>query len=234
MNLFFSNTNCLSPRSIAFGSLGQIHLWLPKVLWKVLPRKVTRAHGRVQFVLLALPSRTKLLFTKKSRIAISDPSLVTVQSFRGDTCVQAFRRRAQHKKNVCPVNRPKERFLFLDSEDWSPQLINPENKVQHWQELIFTDLENIEAWAHDVRDIWWHELIRRASKNHPQHYGDAPHQCPTCQKEFRLGDTSTQTHAEALKMQISHACFAQRCSSLSRLVQTLKDIPIRKKHSHKA
>ena len=78
--------------------------------------KWPRAHGRVQFVQLALPSRTKLLVTK-TRIAISDPSLVTVQSFRGDTCVQAFRRWAQHKNSVCPVNRPKERFLFIDSED---------------------------------------------------------------------------------------------------------------------
>lgn len=76
-----------------------------------------------------------------------------------------------------------------------------------------------------MRDIWWHELIRRASKNHPQHYGDAPHQCPTCQKEFHLGDTSTQTHAEALKMQISHACFAQRCSSLSRFDKPWKIFP---------
>ena len=30
----------------------------------------------------------------------------------------------------------------------------------------------MEKWAHELRDVWRHELLRRAAKNRPQHYGD--------------------------------------------------------------
>ena len=38
--------------------------------------------------------------------AVSDPSLVTVQSFPCDKCGQTFRRRTQQKNHMCPVTRP--------------------------------------------------------------------------------------------------------------------------------
>ena len=39
-------------------------------------------------------------------------------------------------------------------------------------ELINTQDLNIEKWAHELRDIWRHELVAKAAKNRPQHYSD--------------------------------------------------------------
>lgn len=133
-------------------------------------------------------------------------TVTKVQSFRGDTCVQTFRRRAQHKARVCPVNRPKERFQYLGSEDrvhGPPKLINPEKEVQRWQELIFADLEkfeNIEAYGHMAWEIFGgtssfaeHQRIIRSIMEMP---------CINAQLVKNNSAwgiyTSTQTHAEAL------------------------------------
>lgn len=73
--------------------------------------------------------------------AVSDPSLVTVQSFPCDQCGQNFRRRTQQRNHLSPVNRPYiDRFQNIDPEAQAhgpPKELDPSNPIQHW--YLFTD-----------------------------------------------------------------------------------------------
>ena len=45
------------------------------------------------------------------------------------------------------------------------------------QELIDSPCENLELWAHSVRDIWRKQLLQKAAKNRLQHFKDVTQLC---------------------------------------------------------
>lgn len=45
------------------------------------------------------------------------------------------------------------------------------------QELIDAPCENLELWAHNLRDNWRHQLLQKAAINRPQHFKDVERLC---------------------------------------------------------
>ena len=57
----------------------------------------------------------------------------------------------------------------------------PARRVQRWlkgpfsphiMQIMDGQVDNVELWAHQLRDTWRQELLRKAAKNRPQHYHD--------------------------------------------------------------